>query len=352
MSCIPPGLNRADPEIARGLINIVHNAKPAVLTPDAVQKKRAAYIRRACGHPDEHSGNYSVEFARDRADLLKAFELVHQSYMECGYIDRQEGELRVRIFDLLPGSITIVAKNDDQVVGTISVVMDSRFGLPMEEAFSEEIKTLRRRGRRIAEVTGLSIRKSHRNSRLVFDMFQLLTLYLTSSPVDDVCVAVSPPQAAFYETVLLFERMGDVRSYSSKKNDPVVGLTLPLFNYFSRLESEYSGVPYESNLYAIFYSKNAIAEKMSMVSRRMREPLMPTDVLRYFLKEKTNLFSSLSESDRRILLQLYPDLEDDRGRKSRPTSAGIKRSGIPRIPGIGRKRPHRLEYRSNGSYPA
>ncbi len=105
----------------------------------------------------------TVKQAETREELEAAYRLVHQSYMEAGYMAPHPSGLRVRAFEVLPQTATFIAVENGDVIGTISLIVDSPLGLPMEESYRAEVSALRRQGRKIAEVSSLAVTKGSRN---------------------------------------------------------------------------------------------------------------------------------------------------------------------------------------------
>ena len=90
-------------------------------------------------------------------EIQQALKLVHDSYVELNYMDPKESELRFSKFHALPTTVILVAKFDDVVVGTISIIPDSSLGLPVDTTW--DLGKYRRKGKLIAEISSLAIKK-------------------------------------------------------------------------------------------------------------------------------------------------------------------------------------------------
>jgi hypothetical protein len=98
-----------------------------------------------------------VKIASEREELEDAFRLLATNYRACGYENQSTGLFRFTAYNVLPSTVTLVAKHEDRVVATLSVVADTGLcGLPMESIYRAEIDGLRREGRRLAEATSLA----------------------------------------------------------------------------------------------------------------------------------------------------------------------------------------------------
>ena len=156
------------------------------------------------------------------ADMVGAYSLVHDAFVDQSYIRPQPCGMRLRVFEALQSTATFVAKMDGRVVGVGSLVEDSEdLGLPSDEAFRQEIDALRRLGRRICEATNEAVAGDFRRTSVPTELMRCLYAHAIAAGCDDLITTVSPGHARFYG-LLGFETISEVRSYSSTIHDPVV----------------------------------------------------------------------------------------------------------------------------------
>ena len=120
-----------------------------------------------------------VKIASTRTEWHEAFQLVADNYQARGY-EEAGFDLRFTSYHALPDTATVVAKQGGRVVATFSLVPDNTLlGLPIEAVYRPEVQTLRRQGRRLAEVTNLAARDlGLRDFLLVFvTMVRLIMQY-------------------------------------------------------------------------------------------------------------------------------------------------------------------------------
>jgi len=182
-----------------------------------------------------------IKYATTRDEFEAAFRLVHDLYAMCGFVEPHESGIRARVFEALLSTAVIVAKLGERVIATISVIVDSEFGLPMEEAYAGELAALRDQARVPAEVSGLAVDLEYRNAGIFVRMSKLVLAYALSAGVTDLCVAITPAFASLFSHIMLFEPFGPERSYSSKLNDPVVALRCTLDDAEQRMIDAYGG---------------------------------------------------------------------------------------------------------------
>jgi hypothetical protein len=157
-----------------------------------------------------------VQIASQPAEWDAALKLVADNYRACGYEAPSNKPLRFTKYHALPETIVLVAKQEDEVVATYSMVFDNPLlGLPMESIYADEIALLRRQGRRLAEVTSLAVSGlSQREFVQVFTtMIRLGVQYHNRRGGDTWVITINPHHRTFYCKAMGFQPLGECRSY-------------------------------------------------------------------------------------------------------------------------------------------
>ena len=141
--------------------------------------------------------------ASDRVeDIDEALMVVHEGFVEAGYLAPKPSGRRMHAAYLNPGTIFFVARMDGETVGTCALIADGPFGLPSDRAFAEENDALRATaGETIYEAGSLAVRSEHRRStrRIVMRLFAAMTrVALHEFPDAPVPLAVTPENRRFY----------------------------------------------------------------------------------------------------------------------------------------------------------
>lgn len=140
-----------------------------------------------------------TEFRRSQASTL-----VNQMYSWRGYSSGFTVEDR-------PEQVTLVATDSETsaAVGTISVALDSTAGLLADEAYREEIDSLRIEGRQLCEMSKFAVDKNMRSKRLVSTLVHVAFIYAYHlQKCTDLLIEVTPQHAVFYRHLLHFEPAG------------------------------------------------------------------------------------------------------------------------------------------------
>lgn len=152
-----------------------------------------------------------------RQDELQAiFQLRYESYLRKRYISPNPDGIMLDEWDELPTTTHFVAMENNALLGAVRLVMDSTEGLPMERVFPEEIRLLRKQGRKVAEASTLVVAEvqSYSGHKLWVKLCKALWEEAEARHIDDLCVAVTQNHLGFYKR-LLFESMGRGRHYKS-----------------------------------------------------------------------------------------------------------------------------------------
>jgi hypothetical protein len=144
--------------------------------------------------------------ASDRIeDIDAALSIIHDGFVEAGYLAPQPSGRRMHASYLNPGTIFFVARMEGVPVGACAFVADGPFGLPSDRAFAEENDALRAAtGETLHEAGSLVVAHAHRRStrRIVMRLFAAMTrVALVEFPDAPVPLAVGPENERFYTSL-------------------------------------------------------------------------------------------------------------------------------------------------------
>ena len=253
------------------------------------QRRRLKFFRRV-GLRSAKSADISVVRATNLEDLVGAYGLVHQTFVEQGFIPPEEGGLRIRPFEALPEMATFVAKLEGRIVAVMSIVPDSQeLGLPGDHAFRAELDCLRAEGRRICEVTNDVVAKEHRTGTFFIQLTRACFAHAQSIGCDDVFACVNPQHACFFESVLLFEPCGNRRSYSGAPGDLVEGKRLSLQGLEERAIEMDRMLGADAFLRDYYYTANPYHARVRAWAKVARNAFADPEMLRELFVRRSRL---------------------------------------------------------------
>jgi len=186
--------------------------------------------------------NITIRLAHNNQEITEANHLVCNNYIQEGYWDNDEPFHKNRHMHSDMRTV-FIAEAKGRIVGTGSIVKDSREGLPVDKSYGDAIRKFRQQGERIAEVSALAIDKNYAEQRnLVIFLFKYIYQYaFYYAHIDRFLIAIIARHAPFYLSVYRFEEIPSKASYGYVKPEfaPVL-LTLPLVRahkiYYERYE--------------------------------------------------------------------------------------------------------------------
>ena len=198
---------------------------------------------------------FSVRRAATALERIDTADLVKKMYSRKGYSTRGIAGLPPRE-DL----ITLDAHDWKKVLGTVSVRLDTyESGLLADALYADDIDAFRVKGRKVCEVCRLAIDPQFGSKALMASLFQLAYLYAhVVNRATDAFIEVNPRHAGFYQRMLGFAQIGELRT-CPRVNAPAVLLHVDL-EYMREQIALHSGRGFrtgEKTLYPYFLSCSA-----------------------------------------------------------------------------------------------
>lgn len=150
--------------------------------------------------------SFGIRVADTDAGRSKASLLINKMYAWRGYTGTH------RLEDD-PNRITLSASDHGDVVGTVTLGIDSPIGLLADEIFKDEIDRFRANGAKVCEITKLAFDPTVRSKMALASLFHILFIYgRRMHKCTDVFIEVNPRHRRFYESMLGFTRLGELRT--------------------------------------------------------------------------------------------------------------------------------------------
>ncbi len=174
---------------------------------------------------DRDGDGLIMKVSETRAERAAAFRLVHREYRRSGLTSDNAMRMRVMKHHLLETTEVLVAKRNNDVEFTVSLVRDGRYGLPAESLFMDEIAAMRSAGVSLAEVSCVaSCCEGDEKKR--FELFvKMISLTIHAARhrgVDRLLLAVHPRHAKVYKRLFGCVVCTDVKEYEAVQGNPAV----------------------------------------------------------------------------------------------------------------------------------
>jgi hypothetical protein len=171
--------------------------------------------------------------------------------------------------DLSVHKFTLVATQDTETIGSITVSFDGPDKLSADDAFGPEVDALRAQGCKICEFQRLAVDPMVGTKRVLAALFHVA--FIVAHRIrryDTLLVEVNPRHVHYYERMLGFKTLGHERVNRSV-HAPAVLLQVD-FDYVMKQIGEFGGHPWrmatERSLYPAAFS---LTEEAAIISRMM-----------------------------------------------------------------------------------
>lgn len=171
-----------------------------------------------------------------------------------------------------PNRITLTATDKGDVVGTLSIGIDSEVGLMADEVFGAELDAHRANGARLCEFTKFAFDPSVRSKTALANVFHLAVIYARDMHgCTDIIIEVNPRHRRFYERMLGFRKEGELK-INTRVDAPAYLLRVNL-RYVTEQISIFGGTfaadgeTEERSFYPYFFSPR---EERGIINRLLR----------------------------------------------------------------------------------
>lgn len=195
-------------------------------------------------------GTIAIRLAKCDGQKSRAKVLLNRMYSSRGYgADHQ--------LPSAPSCVTFVATSGDDLIGTLTLTIDSPLGLALDRTFGSEIDQLRGNGARLCELTKFAFETSAPARPRLAALFHIIFIYESMHfGCTDVFIEVNPGHRRFYEVMLGFTSVGDPReNVSVCAPSQLMRLNLDAMRRFIDARGRSGGVEASRSLYSNFFSR-------------------------------------------------------------------------------------------------
>lgn len=250
--------------------------------------------------------------ARTRDELEKAYHLVYKEYLKKKYTEETKAQIRLSEHNALPSTTTFIAKTEDQVLATVTIIPDSPLGIPMDKIYNEELSELRKNNKKICEISmlatnpelfgkGMATMLNSKKLFFVFFLFKLVFDYARDIlKLDYLCITINPKHQLTYD-FLLFRNLGELKSYEHANGAPAIAKYLDLHS----VEQECNDKR-KIGIQKMFFKRKSKDEQFS------NKIILTEEDLKYFFIDKTNIFKEIPIQNLDAIKKSYPGYDFSR----------------------------------------
>lgn len=162
--------------------------------------------------------------------LQWAWRLVYRQYVDIKIIDENPYELWAFPHYFSEYARTWVGSVEENITCTISCVLDTENGLPLDSYYNVELNDLRQRGAKLAEIGLLADSNENTNPSTLLDLQRQALQFGLHAGHAEFVIGVHPRHVRYYRTLFGFEPIGEEKQYVHLNDAPVVLLHMSLLN--------------------------------------------------------------------------------------------------------------------------
>lgn len=257
--------------------------------------------------PSKTSSRIIYKIAQTRDEKEQAYRLVRKSYIRAGIEVIKDSDINLNKYFLLPSTITFIAVRDGVVLGTVTQILDSGLGLPID-SFAD-ISDIRNSSKRIAEFSFLSIRKKWRGSHNIYISlaFFAVNYVNTHLGVDTILSITDLKGGMFMRGIFGFKRIKtNSKIYKKAKSKASTAQVLKVRESQKFIKKHYDGKHPSKNLYRyLFHSK---LKNQCLVEDKafpiLGTPVLSKNDIKYFYFEKSAIGDQIRKNDQLVLNNL------------------------------------------------
>ena len=242
--------------------------KKMLVSPLAVIPRHHRYkvFRCLMKIPDPPDG-VRFEPARTPEDSDAAFALLYEAYRKENLTPASSSKRRITVYHSLATTSLLVAKLNNEVIATVSIIKDAGLGVPAQDI--ADLSRFRIPGKCMAEVSSLALKKDLRgqSSGVMFYLSKYLFKYSREHlGIDRFIITFHPRQLPLYEGLFLFKTscVNTVKNYGFANNAPALCATLNFETAEHRFRKVYGKAPENRNLFQFFFRTFSTREKACM----------------------------------------------------------------------------------------
>ena len=252
------------------------------------------------------------KIATEKSEVRDALALVQGCYKKINVIDKNKmkQQLRLTKYTLLPTSIIFVAIWKNKIIGTISLVVDSKFGIPIDSIcdLSEE----RKKDVRIAEISSLAIDSKYSSIKginILFYLTNMLIKFAIHANIEKLFFATHPRAKYFYKAFYLAESFkSQSKMYKLLSNAPAFCQYTSLLQAKERMAEAFKKNLYSENIYTLLFEKTDLENHYYFEGRLGKienSSYYNQEIFQSVFLQETDFIDDLKIKDLKILLDFY-----------------------------------------------
>jgi hypothetical protein len=243
----------------------------------AINKTMDSYLKEELLIEKSIFMGFTLKVANTLEEREAAFRLSYEVYLDKGFIKENPNKMLVQDYDANENTVVLLVQDQfKKIAGSVTIVFDGDSVLPAEKIYHEELKALRNKGQKMAELSRLVISPEYRNSKeILILLFNYATIYIRLvKQFNCLSIQVNPRHKIFYKSLLNFDEVGGLKLCPQVLNAPAVLLFITENQYqkeLNHLKNLSLNIKKDRTLYQFFLK----VEQESLVAYYLKKQFKP-----------------------------------------------------------------------------
>lgn len=247
--------------------NLIYRLHPL----HAPSSQQLQNVKKSDGHSQQSARtncllqkkDYSIHLVNTLKQRMKANTLIKRMYASRGYQTEQASVFSDRL-----NQYTFEARKSKQLIGTMTLTVDTGDGLLADTLYKTELDKFRQQGHQLCEISKLAFNSKTSSKEIFASLFHIAYIFAHRiNGANDAFIEINPRHAAFYKRMLGFEQIGEQRT-CPRVNAPAVLLKLDIRYMGSQILSVSESKRHkERTIYPYFFSSQKEQEIFQIIKR-------------------------------------------------------------------------------------
>ena len=146
-------------------------------------------------------------------EIIEGWRLVYQQYVAAALIEMNPFSIFTFPEYVSRNAAIILGKENNCNVCSVSGVLDSETGLPLDAYFANEIGDLRKQKKKLIEIGLLASVKKYTHFNYMVNLLSAIARFGIYSGYHDYVIGVHPRRMSFFKEVFGFRQLGETKIY-------------------------------------------------------------------------------------------------------------------------------------------
>jgi hypothetical protein len=240
-------------------------------------------------------------------ELQQALELIGSCYREVNYIEKKSPHSYLTKHNLLPTTLVFVAVHKGRVIGTVSNILDTGLGLPVDSFC--DISKYRKTGKRVFEIAGLAIARDWRSSssNVFLPLVMMSFKYSFENAGGAYMIMTTKSYASYFYQDLFLSKplMKRAKTYQLASAPKAKTQVLECHDLYERLRKTYRNASHRKSIYQLVTNPIWNVQFPKSKIRLVGRSILDHGKLEEIFKTHADLFKQLGEKVKLLLKSLY-----------------------------------------------